>query len=102
MLILSFLLLQAPATSTDDIVITAERLKRLRFSAQVDKRGRVQCKVKQSSGDRAFDALACPAVHDCAARNLRTAAAVQGCMEERLKARFEALQAQDRNQTGQF
>ena len=73
-----------------------ERLKRLRFSGGVDKKGRVRCKIKRSSGDAKFDATACRAVHDCASRNLQTAPALEACMEERLKFRFDALKAEDR------
>ena len=95
MLVLALLLLQAPAAPPQEIVVVGERLKRLRFSAKVDKRGQVRCKIKRSSGDRAFDGIVCHAVHDCAARELRTAAAVEACIDERLKARFQALKEKE-------
>ncbi len=97
---LALLLLQAPAAAPDDILVVAERLKRLRFSAAVDKQGRVRCKVKRSSGDRMLDAVACDAVRDCAARRLSALPAVQACLEERLHARLAALRAQDREAAG--
>jgi hypothetical protein len=97
MLALAILLLQAPAAQPDDIVVMGERLKRLRFSGGVDRRGRVRCKIRQSSGDPAFDAIACQSVRDCAAIKLSTSAEVQACLEQRLKVRFDLLQAQDRN-----
>jgi hypothetical protein len=92
---LAVLLLQAAADPPSDLVVTGERLSRLSFSAQVDRKGRVRCRVKRSSGDPASDARACPAVHDCAARKLSSAPSIQACIEERLKARFEALQRLD-------
>ena len=102
MLILALFLLQAPPQlqaaepSSEEIVVMGERLKRLRFSARVDKRGRVRCRVKRSSGDAKVDTIGCQAVEDCAARNLATVRAVQACMEERLKARYDALRVEDR------
>lgn len=102
MLILALLLLQAPPQlqaaepPPEEILVMGERLKRLRFSARVDKRGVVRCKIKRSSGDAKVDAIACQAVEDCAPRNLRDAPAVQACMEERLRARYDALRAEDR------
>jgi hypothetical protein len=83
----------APPTPQDEIVIVAERLKRLRFAAHVGRRGLVHCRVKQSSGGPAYDAIACPAVEDCARRALRTAAEAERCVRERLLTRAAELAA---------
>jgi hypothetical protein len=86
----------APApTRQDEIVIVAERLKRLRFTAHVGRDGRVHCRVKQSSGDPAYDSIACPAVEDCARRTLRTAAEAERCVRERLLTRAAELAASE-------
>ena len=97
MLILALLLSQAePPASVDeaepDILVFGQRLERLRFRARVDRRGRVRCRVTRSSGDAAFDAVACEAVRDCAARRLESRPAVEACMNAQLRARFDALE----------
>lgn len=74
-----------------DVVVVGERLKQLRFSARVDRQGRVVCRIRRSSGDPAIDALPCAAVRDCAARELADAAAREGCVRERIGARLLAL-----------
>ena len=85
---------QGPAAAPAEITVIGKRLERLRFTARV-KKGQVRrCRITRSSGDPAFDAIACPAVRDCAARELRTPAEAESCMMERLRARFDALQAQ--------
>jgi hypothetical protein len=81
------------AQSESAIVVVGQRLERLRFSASV-KRGQVRCRVTRSSGDPAFDAIACPAVGECAARPLRTGTEVEACVRERIKLRYDALQAE--------
>jgi hypothetical protein len=90
------LLLQAQAASqgepaSADIVVLGEKLKAIRFSGGVDKQGRVQCKIKRSSGDPALDRLPCRAVQECAERSLKTQVEVQRCMDERLGAYIKKL-----------
>ncbi len=96
MFLLLLILIQAQAEpraepAPADIVVLGERLKAMRFSGGVDKRGVIQCKIKRSSGDPALDALPCKAIRACAARGLETKAAVQGCMQEQLGAYIKAL-----------
>jgi hypothetical protein len=79
--------------SAPDILVVGERLERLRFSATV-KRGQVRCRITRSSGDPALDAIACPAVGECAARPLRTPREMERCVGERIKLRYDALQAE--------
>jgi hypothetical protein len=57
-ILLSLLLLQA--APSDDIVVTAERLKA--FKASVTERG---CKVRTSTGDAALDRIGCEAMQTC-------------------------------------
>lgn len=95
------LLLAQPAPLAEPVrkdphqfVVFGQRLERLRFSATV-RGGRVRCRIVRSSGDPAFDAIACPAVSDCAARQLRSQSQIEACMGERLRARYDALQRQE-------
>lgn len=93
-MIWALLLVQAAAVPvTDEVVVRAERLNRLRLSAQVDKAGRVRCRIKRSSGDPATDALGCAAVQDCASRPIGSAREAEACVTERIKARFGGLLA---------
>ena len=50
----------------DEIVVTAQRLKRFRASIQSDRKtGSTQCNIKRSSGDAAFDARVCAVMIAC-------------------------------------
>ena len=56
----------APLASTDDIVVTARRLSKVRFSYHVS-RGRLErCDISRSSSSPAIDGVVCQAVRQCA------------------------------------
>ncbi|MDF0486988.1 hypothetical protein PX554_02505 [Sphingomonas sp. H39-1-10] len=75
---------QAPDT-TSDIVVTGERLRRLRVNANVDRRGRVRrCEIAVSSGDAAIDRQACVSTRDCVATGLRAGAPLADCVDAAL------------------
>ena len=51
---------------TEEIVVTAERLKKFRASIETRKKtGEPYCRVKRSSGNRVFDDGLCAAMLDC-------------------------------------
>ena len=51
---------------TEEIVVTAERLKKFRASVKTRKKtGEPYCRVKRSSGNRVFDDGLCAAMLDC-------------------------------------
>ena len=72
-LLIALVLAQASAVAdpppAEDIVVLAERLKKTRFVWNAsDKSGAWKlkaCKIKQSSGDKAVDAITCRAVELC-------------------------------------
>jgi hypothetical protein len=76
----------AAARSADapDIVVTGQRLKRIRVSTNHDRKtGLSRCVVKRSSGDGHLDAAVCNAVLVCA-QTARAPNDMEACLAPRL------------------
>lgn len=104
-LLIALALAQAPAVAdpspAEDIVVLAERLKKTRYVwSASDKSGAWKlktCKIKQSSGDKAVDAISCRAVELCLPTMplgaKRAPAEFHACVAERRNALIEDLAA---------
>ncbi len=67
-----------------DIVVTGQRLKRIRVNTKRDRKtGLNRCVVKRTSGDTALDRAFCDAVLTCAA-TARTRRDMEACVAPRL------------------
>jgi hypothetical protein len=67
-----------------EIVVTAERLKRIRVNIKRDRKTGIQrCVVRRTSGDPALDAAFCAAVLPCAKTASRSAE-MEACLLPRL------------------
>lgn len=93
----------AEAPLENEIVVMAERLRRIRISPGVTiRKGTVAqtsaCKVKRSSGDAALDALACDAVTLCASRPAPSRKIFNTCVEDEAIASIRRLLAERRAQ----
>jgi hypothetical protein len=72
------------ATELEEIVVTGERLKRIRVKTKRDpKTGVLRCVVRRTSGDPALDAAFCAAVLPCA-KIAGKAAEMETCLLPRL------------------
>ena len=87
---MSFLLLSALAAAQtppiaeaapEEIVVIANRTRRIRASTRTDRKtGERNCRIRRSSGDKAFDRIFCDIMLDCA----KTATKIEemtGCMQ---------------------
>jgi hypothetical protein len=75
----------APAAATPDIVVVAEKLRKIRLSADSDDQGRITaCRVTVSSGDAKLDGYACEATRVCAAGGVQSSDAVADCVDGRM------------------
>ena len=80
---------------TEEIVVTAERLKKFRASVKTRKKtGEVYCQVKRSSGNRAFDDGMCAAMVDCHGKVNRSKAVIQAQNAKAPKERIERIVAE--------
>lgn len=77
--------IQAPAAAAPDIVVVAEKLRKIRLSADSDDQGRITaCRVTVSSGDAKLDEYACEATRACATAGARSSEAVADCVDGRM------------------
>jgi TonB family protein len=77
----------APMTppAAGDIVVVAEKLRKIRLSADSDDQGRITaCRVTVSSGDAKLDEQACEATRACAAAGARSGDTVADCVDGRM------------------
>jgi hypothetical protein len=85
--LLAALAAPASATATPDIVVVAEKLRKIRLSADSDDQGRITaCRVTVSSGDARLDEYACEATRACATAGVRSSDAVADCVDGRMVA----------------
>jgi len=92
---------QSPG-ATPDIVVTGERLRRLRVNANIDRRGRVrQCQIAVSSGDATIDRQACLSTRDCAASGFRAGEPLANCVDTALIAFVRAERGELGNENAQ-
>jgi hypothetical protein len=85
----------APVAAEEDIVVTGERIRKLKFRIKLDKAGRTVCRVTRSSGDREIDGLACDTARPCVRPDIVTKAAMEACLAPRW-AQLPALIAERR------
>ena len=88
------LLTSAPAQSADapaidpDIVVVAQKARKVRFNVQPDRRtGATVCRIKTSSGDAIIDAKVCEIARTCASANVTKAQRDEliACFEPRFR-----------------
>ena len=80
---------------TEEIVVTAERLKNFRASVKTRKKtGQAYCRVKKSSGNRAFDDGMCTAMIDCHGKVNRSEAVIRAQNAKASKERIERIVAE--------
>lgn len=80
---------------TEEIVVTAERLKKFRASVKMRKKtGEVYCRIKRSSGNRAFDDGMCTAMIDCHGKVNRSEAVIGAQNTKAPKERIERIVAE--------
>jgi hypothetical protein len=73
------------SSSPDEIVVVAEKLRKIRLSADSDDAGRITaCRVAVSSGDKVLDEHACAATKACANGGVRSAEAISDCVDGRM------------------
>jgi len=76
----------------EEIVVTAERLKNFRASVKTRKKtGEAYCRVKRSSGNRAFDDEMCKAMIDCHGKVNRSEAVIRAQNAKASKEQIERL-----------
>lgn len=82
----------APTGTTDDVVVLARKLTKVRWTYAVRTDGSLKrCTVKRSSGDAEVDALVCEATRQCGAEFAGAAAPVTACIQPRALALVDAL-----------
>ena len=82
------------SASTDDITIIGERLRRLRFSIDQDRKsGALSCRVLRKSGDALMDASVCDEAKACVGQNggrIPDVPALKTCLRTRFEATRQA------------
>ena len=79
----------------EEIVVTAERLKNFRASVKTRKKtGQAYCRVKRSSGNRAFDDGMCTAMIGCHGKVNRSEAVIRAQNAKAPKKQIERLWAE--------
>ena len=79
----------------EEIVVTAERLKKFRASIETRKKtGETYCRVKRSSGNRAFDDGVCAAMVDCHDKVSKSDAVIRAQNAKAPKEKIERLWAE--------
>jgi hypothetical protein len=75
------------AAGEDAIVITANRLDRVRFNLSINRlTGEMKCTVARSSGEPEVDSYMCETARYCARTSRQTRAAIEQCITERKQA----------------
>jgi hypothetical protein len=109
-LLAAFLALQAgapaPAAASpavnEDIVIIGQRLTKLKARVS-DRRGKLQCRVKKSSGDAGLDSAFCAIAIRCVKAKPANAGALSACMtrqKDEMMTAMAASRARDRRLQG--
>jgi TonB family protein len=101
MLVLALLLIAradvpsaAPAAATEEIVVLARRLGRVRVDYRLAPSGQVSsCRVTRSSGDAAVDRIGCGALRECAANGASDRGALRRCVARHRRELLNALAA---------
>lgn len=95
--LLAGLLVQAEAppaaVTSPEILVLAERMRRIRLETRTDRRsGASSCVFKRRSGDAQFDTIMCTTLLACAP-TVKTAAAMEACMAPAMSAYARQLAA---------
>jgi hypothetical protein len=90
--ILPLLLQAAPAP---DVVVTAERLRKLRLAATMAHGRLTGCTVSVSSGSARIDAAACQAMRACVADGVTASEPLADCIDTRVAALVQGGAADD-------
>lgn len=87
-MILALLLLaqSAPAETPNDVVVTAQKLRRLRLATSVADGKIAECHATVSSGDAGIDRAACEATAACYAAGSNQPEPLADCVEGRVVA----------------
>ncbi|WBO22906.1 hypothetical protein [Sphingomonas abietis] len=88
----------SPAAQLDpqeDIVVTARRLSRVRWSYEAKNGVLTRCTIKRSSGSAVIDKMVCDASSQCAAEHPNQGSwRLAPCIKDRVKEQFAAYRAQ--------
>ena len=69
-----------PPLASEEIVVAAERMRRVRVRTKTDRKtGEQRCVFKRRSGDAAFDAMMCRALLKCA-KEVTTRPQMEACL----------------------
>lgn len=83
----------ATPPAQDDVVVVAERVRRLKLRIKTDRKTRTErCVLRRSSGDPAFDARMC-AVSLACAKTARTGRQMEACLLPHVEAYARDLAA---------
>jgi hypothetical protein len=83
---LALLLSQTAAAtpSQDEIIVTAQKLRRIRVDTKTDRKsGEQRCRIRRSSGDPGLDAAFCNVVLTCARTEI-SAKGMSACVSTRV------------------
>lgn len=83
-MILFPLLLQAIPAASPDVVVTAQRLHKLRLATSVEGGRLIDCQIRTSSGDAGIDRIACQALHACVDNGVSTSEPLANCIDTRV------------------
>jgi hypothetical protein len=76
--------MQESPVAASDVVVTAERLRKLRLATTMDGGRLVGCAVRVSSGDAQVDTAACQAMIACAGQGVTNSEVLADCVDNRV------------------
>ena len=102
MIVPAAIMIAMQATDAPDIVVTGERLRRLRISTNINRRGQVRrCEVTVSSGDASIDRQACLSTRVCVTNGYRGGEGLANCVDTALIAFVRAGRGEQGNDNAQ-
>jgi hypothetical protein len=78
--------MQASPAAASDVVVTAERLRKLQLATTMEGGKLSGCSVRVSSGDARIDTVACQAMSVCAGQGVTNSEALADCVDNRVAA----------------
>lgn len=82
-----------PSAEAEEIVVIGQRVRTIRARVTSDRQGRLQCRVRRSSGMAELDRAFCEVATRCTAANPRDGAALSACVERDQRAMINAMAA---------
>jgi hypothetical protein len=73
-----------PTPGKSDVVVTGERLRKLRLATSLEDGKLIGCSVAVSSGDAQIDFVACNMMRQCIAEGATTAEPLANCVDARI------------------